>query len=511
MKRLFLLLSTLVSFSTLTTAQDILCANGQRLHSPITITAPAINVEDAAVQPLAFVIASDSPMLVETGTPEQSFCISDDPATNFLSVTLPNVALSDAPYVALATPLDLTQSSLTFGTVDRGAAQFLLLTSRLSTDSDGDEYTLTITPQMRRSGVPLTMYALSVDGSDVGLRVVNENGKTVIQNDITLECDNAGVEPCIAPSLLGSQIVSLVGSAEGQTTDAALTIDLATWEDDLLRFRVAGDAYMLAVSVANDVLAQTIVLRATLLTDGNAFVLTCDDQLAWTDGISVTFPAAAITTGITVTALGASGNDPVLALVDDNGNGTCTDDSAAALPYAINLPGYSLAAQINSSQVILNDAALRLFVGNKGDTGGEIFLMVEGLTIVEAQTLAISTTHSMIAANSSLTVWATSLDGSLDSVLTWVTEDNLPKLDFEQKPYICDNAGVFDTCYGQSERLRDYNLTLADSRNLPLDSPDSQLDIPIFPDTFGQDVRVQITGANGTGGDVVLVLRIVSQ
>jgi len=157
-----------------------------------------------------------------------------------------------------------------------------------------------------------------------------------------------------------------------------------------------------------------------------------------------------------------------------------------------------------SAQAALNTDQT-FYVANKG-SGGDVFIIVEGLN-APSTTLSVVVRPEMVSAGTWLSVYAIATDGSGDPALAWVTDDDLPQIDFSLQPVVCDNAGIPDMCYGQTESLRGYQVTLAGGQPLLLDTVDAWLDIPVYPDTAGQPLRVRV--ANQGGGGVVLIMRLI--
>jgi hypothetical protein len=474
-------------------AQSITCQTGENLHAPFTLTAPDVKQGGVSLGSV-FTIGTTSEAL-----PLALLAFEDGQATCASASNQALIVEQDGAQTALNTlitsALDPAENRLQIGTSGEVGAALVIVVENPAFNTP-QEYTLEITPQMRASGVPLGLeaYALTDDGAPT-LEILDARGRTAALDGEALRCAG-GEGRC--NSLLGRAIYTTQNAVVGRATDAALTLDLAAWPTDNLRFRVSATPHLLVIRVANDAPATA----GALFTDAQGLI--CDGVPAWTHGIALRFPEAA---DVTLTALGDGLSDPVLAV--NTAQARCNLSSPAALFYSLDLPEAFVPVQDTSAQITLTGAETA-YVALRDDASGTLYLVIEGLMIdTDGQFIEIVPTDAMGNAGDFLTIWVAAADDALDPVVTWVTPDGLPILDGFLQPYTCDNAGVSEQCHGLSSNLRGSTLNLGEGRRLPLSSADAVLTIPVFPQAVGGTLRLHLTGANDTRGPAAVVLKLV--
>src|SRR5690242_10145881 len=127
--------------------------------------------------------------------------------------------------------------------------------------------------------------------------------------------------------------------------------------------------FLFIALVAGFIMALTAVAPASA-----QFNVTCDNGAQFSNGVE--FRVIQMRAGFTytATAIGLNGFDPVLAVLNADGTGLCSDDEPVAASYSVNLPTTGLIAATSlSSQVTFNHSDpsgfqdISLVVGGFGD------------------------------------------------------------------------------------------------------------------------------------------------
>jgi hypothetical protein len=187
----------------------------------------------------------------------------------------------------------------------------------------------------------------------------------------------------------------------------------------------------------------------------------------------------------TATAVGLNGFDPVLAVLDANGNGLCDDDVAAASGYSANLPttGYvapsSLSSQVSFSPDVFGFSDISLIVGGYDGSQGQFLLVLEGMAVTSndgvgvgaGDPFAVRITPNMINSGVPVTAYMISRDTNLDPYMTIVDASNNPLL-------VCDDAGS-GSCDGQSSMLGSSYISQRNGTLLAGYDLDAMLSVPL--------------------------------
>ncbi len=209
--------------------------------------------------------------------------------------------------------------------------------------------------------------------------------------------------------------------------------------------------------------------------------LECDNGDAITNGTRVT--VVQMRSGFTyrATVIGARDFDPVLMVVNPDGeSGFCNDDASVASTYAVQLgdlgtiEGNARAAQVEFSQSSASLADMQLVVGGYQGMAGTFALILEGMAVTPADGLgdpfSVLLTQSVIDSGNSLAVFMIGAESQLDPFISTI-ENGEGITDTEGYPIECDDAGDLDLCWGESIDLTDFYLargnrvTQGDSRD----------------------------------------------
>ncbi|RMG87907.1 MAG: hypothetical protein D6712_04805 [Chloroflexi bacterium] len=243
----------------------------------------------------------------------------------------------------------------------------------------------------------------------------------------------------------------------------------------------------------------------------------CDNGRTITNGVPITVVQMRTGFTYTATAMGINGFDPVLAVVDANGNGLCTDDTpsiasyTASLPTTGNIAGSATNAQItfsnNSGQPF---ADVTIVVGGYEDQGGEFIVLLEGMALTQADNIGdpftIQITPGMAQSGVPLTVYQISVTNAFDPLIATVdSEYNFIQLD-DGSYVACDDAGNANACFGQSSNLSSSYITRTQNRQLPGGPLDAMLSFPLSPEFAGQHINFLMRSSSmETFGDYVVV------
>jgi hypothetical protein len=222
----------------------------------------------------------------------------------------------------------------------------------------------------------------------------------------------------------------------------------------------------------------------------------------------------------TATAIGLNGFDPVLAALDANGRGLCSDDDGNAAAYSANLPTTGLvapsplAAQIRFSQTSgQNMADVSLVVGGLGNTTGQFLLILEGMAVTDADgagdPFSVRLTPGVIGAGLPVTVYMISVTNALDPLLFLGDENlNVVRDDGGDEVY-CDDGGDANRCWGQSANLSGMYVSRTQGRQLGGFGLDAMLSLPTAdttPDLFYNFVMTSYQ--QSTFGDYLVAFHI---
>jgi hypothetical protein len=184
-----------------------------------------------------------------------------------------------------------------------------------------------------------------------------------------------------------------------------------------------------------------------------------------------------------------NGFDPVLAVLDANGQGLCSDDEATAKNYAANLPTTgNVPASTLSSQVSFNQtsgstfADVSLVVGGYGNTAGEFLLILEGMAVTSGDgagdSFDVNITPGMQASGVPLTIYMITRGQSGVDPLLFLSDSDLNMLSNDNGvPYSCDDAGDSTLCYSPMD-LTNSTVKIA-TGTLPTWSQDAVLSLPV--------------------------------
>jgi hypothetical protein len=237
--------------------------------------------------------------------------------------------------------------------------------------------------------------------------------------------------------------------------------------------------------------------------------VTCNTGASISNGVEVVVNMRSGFT-YTATAIGINGFDPVLAVLDRNGSGLCTDDSVEAASYSANLPssGYVPSSSLSSQVTFSNNqgglADVSLVVGGYNGAHGQFVLIVEGMAVTSADgsgllagdPFSVLVDQNVINSGTNLSAYMISRTTELDPLIRVFD-------DADALVYECDDAGSA-TCVGQSSNLNGYYVSEEGGYQLPGYDLDSMLSLNLSQWRAGNAVNFLLTSYNQSSfGDYV--------
>ena len=224
----------------------------------------------------------------------------------------------------------------------------------------------------------------------------------------------------------------------------------------------------------------------------------------------------------TATAIGIGGFDPVVAVLDETRNGLCDDDNIDAAEYAVEMPssgfvgGTNTSARIPFNQNVSQFEDVSLVVGDALGRGGEFLLILEGMAVTDADQIgdpfSVVLSPNLLASDVPVTVYMIANVNGFDPLMALVDPSDISQpLVLDGVQVVCDDAGNFDACYGDSAVLSDYGIQRGTSV-LPGGPGDAMLQLSLegaSPDLAYQQLIYVMSSYNfETFGEYTLVFHI---
>ncbi|RMG76524.1 MAG: hypothetical protein D6711_03725 [Chloroflexi bacterium] len=510
---------------------SVTCNNGVRFDNGVAVTVVQMR-SGFSYTATAIGLNDFDPILAVVDENGQGLCSDDTTEAARFSVNLPTTGRV-TPSLRTAqiefsnnSGMDFADITLVVGSVGNQPGEFVLVLDGMALtvdDNAGDPFTVQITPDMIASGIPVTTYMISVvQGFDPLIALIDQDYNLLVDNDGNpITCDDAGnVSNCWGDS--ASLANSSVSRPDGRTLaggqyDAMLSIPLQTdMEGSYLNFLMR--SYEMS-SLGNYVIAFHIGTGAgtgasntpgnnlPTVPSGNAtpsnevlsnsgMTVTCADGSTFENGVPITVIQMRAGYSYTATAIGLNGFDPVLAVLDENGNGLCNDDNADAADFSANLPTTGqISPSLNTAQIEFYNnsgvdfANITLVVGGRNSSSGEVLLVLDGMALtVDDNTgdpFGVQITPGMIASGVPLSVYMISVVDGFDPLIAMINEDYDFIADNNDNLIACDDAGNVSNCWGDSASLARSYVSRPDGRRLSGGQYDAMLSLPLSPDFAG--------------------------
>ncbi len=512
-----------------------------QMRAGFTYTATAIGIDGF------------DPVLAVLDANGQGLCTDNSSDASSYEVNLPTTGAVSASRNSSQISFNQTSGqnmadvSIIVGSETNEVGEFVVILEGMaatSADGTGDPFSVRLTPGMVNSGVPLTFYMISVTNAldPFMSRIDADRNPIEDANGDLVACDDAGnASLCWGESSsLANSFVTRRGNQRlgGFGADAMISIPLDGVELDpdpdsrFLNYLMTsyqqstfGD-YLVAIHAGIGTVSgvqatspdsgnqnqtqstpmPTLPPKDALPSDVPAGIsVTCDTGGSFDNGVEVQVVQMRAGFTYTATAIGINGFDPVLAILDANGQGICTDDVASAANYSVNLPTTGLvSASSTSSQISFNQtsgqnmADVSIIVGGYGNASGEFVLVLQGMAFTNADgggdPFSVRMTPGMINSGVPLSVYMVSVTNSLDPYLSYVDADLTTILDTGNNPVYCDDAGNSSLCWGQSTNLTGSFIDRTAGQRIGGFDADAMLSIPL--ETYGLNSNIDLNFLN---------------
>jgi hypothetical protein len=535
---LFLVTLAVMSFPADVQAQNsgsisVTCENGAEFDNGVefvvnqmrpgfTYTATAIGVDGF------------DPVLAVLDENGQGLCNDDEAAAADFFANLPSTGRVPADGLTAQVQFSQNQGqmadvSLVVGGFDNTSGEFVLILEGMATttaDGLGDPFSVRLTPDLVNQAEPLSVYMIGVPGNvDPLFYLAGDNAEPFVDEDGgEVLCDDGGGN-CWGEneSLAGSSVARTSGRvADADSVDAMLNIPMGDFQsldfDDgpfyltfvMSRFEgsgtgdyvvvfntfAGGDAQVAAAGEETEEPAARPTRPSRDDDDadepvaevvGGGYSVTCENGAEFDNGVEFVVNQMRPGFTYTATAIGIDGFDPVLAVLDADGQGLCNDDEADAADFFANLPSTgrvaadSLTAQVQFSQNLGEMADVSLVVGGFGNTTGEFVLILEGMASTDADVLgdpfSVRLTPGLVNSAVPLSTYMIGVPDGVDPLFYLLGENGEPLVDEAGDTILCDDGG--GTCWGENESLAGAGVARTSGRQADADSFDAMLTIPM--------------------------------
>jgi hypothetical protein len=481
MRRFILLFLFLFTVSLSAQSLDSFsCEDNLSYQAQITIIPPILDETVDEIVVTAMSVNDFDPVIGITAADGFTFCNVAHPEAEIYEAQLPDAHILSSPLNAQEYLVDEGQNIIQIGEFNAKQGAVVVVMESFILDSD-HHYTLQLTPEMLATGRDLKAYLFALTGDyRPSLAITAPDNSTSaaggINAQLTTALDRSTAALMATLPALGGDIQVTVGA--GGAGFYALVLALQTGES------LPGDA---AAQVA--------------FGEDGTVTLVCDNQIISENAVQLSLPDD---TDYSVTAIASDELDPVLAIVDEAGNGRCFDNTARADSYAVELPSVQLQHSFVSAQASVSSGSI-VVIGANESVAGDYVLLIEGGSMQSGQAgdiFEVQVTAPMARAFEFLHAYVFAADDEIDPILTWETS--------EGETIICDNAGIIEDCPESSSPLQGMRLMLANDDTLIGIDSNAMLQVAIDAGMEGTNLAFRVTAYEDTGGDYILVLHIVT-
>ncbi|MBC7810077.1 MAG: hypothetical protein H7175_02970 [Burkholderiales bacterium] len=516
----------------------VTCDNGQTINNGMEVTVIQMRSGFTYTATAIGINGFDPVLAVIDTTTGSGLCTDDEPTAASYTANLPTTGAIGGTSTTSQIRFnqnssgDFADVSLVVGGFNNTVGEFLLVLEGMAVteaDGGGDPFSLRLTPGLVGSGVPLTVYMISIpDTLDSLFFLTDENLNAINdQQGNVMGCDDAGnTNLCYGQStnLTGSSVMTRQGNLGGFQLDAMMTLPLQPYttlnffEEQFFNYLMtSADGSTGNYVVAFHAATSNNTVGGTTTDGGKGGTTVQPTAIPTTppvaqnvppsaQGVSVTCPnGQQITNGVeitismrpgftyTATALGINGFDPILAVRDQSGVGLCEDDDPNAITYTASLPttGFVPSSALNSQVPFFHNftdfAEIDIIVGGFNGSVGQFLLVLEGMAVTPADgsgagagdPFSVRVTPNMIASGIPLTTYMISTITTLDPFLQRVDSSNSVLTDNSGSPIQCDDAGNAALCWGSSSNLSGSYISQRTGRQLPGFQYDAMLTTPL--------------------------------
>lgn len=473
---LFLLLLSMPVFAQV--GDSFTCDNGLAYEAQVTIIPPLMDESMDEIIVTAMSINDYDPVIAVTAFDDVIFCNEAHPDAEIYEAQLDSSNVLSSPLNAQEYVVDEGQNLIQIGEYNAKTGAVLIVLESYIFDTN-HQYTLQLTDEMIATGQEFHAYLFAMTG------------------DYTPSLSVSAGDTSLLAEASGAQLATVLDSSF-----AAVMTPLPMIAGDVqLRVEAGGEGfYALVLELqTGEALAGDAAAEVTFVDDATV-LLTCDGQMRSENAVLLNL---AIDSDTTVTAIATDELDPILAIVDSGGSGRCFDNTARAESYELELPSIQVNRSFVSAQALVSPDSI-LIVGADESLSGDYVLVIEGGNIEdgESDVFEVQVTPRMVSAFEYLTAYVFAADDEIDPILTWQTPSG--------ESVVCDNSGVDESCQEASPSLQGTNLILANDDGLIGINLNPMLQIPIDEGMEGTTVSLSVSSMEGTGGDYVLVLHIIT-
>jgi hypothetical protein len=527
---------------------SVTCDNGVSFNNGVEII---VNQMRAGFTYTATAIGLNGfdPVLAVLDANGRGLCTDDDPTAAAYSAQLPTTGfVAPSP---LASQIRFSQTSgqnmadvsLVVGGFGNTSGEFLLILEGMAvtdTDGAGDPFSVHLTPGVVASGIPVTAYMVSVTNALDPLMFLGDENLNIIEIDgEQVYCDDGGdTSRCwgTSSSMNGTFVSRTQGrQLGGFGLDSMLSLPTVSGMEDLFFNLVMtsynqssfGD-YLIAFHIGvgagqgggNPQTQATPVPQQQQSVGGpSGLSVTCDNGVSFDNGVEIIVNQMRAGFTYTATAIGLNGFDPVLAVLDANGRGLCTDDDPTAAAYSAQLPttGFvapsQFASQIRFSQTSgQNMADVSLVVGGFGNVTGEFLLILEGMAVTNADgagdPFSVHLTPGVVASGIPVTAYMVSVTNALDPLM-FLGDENLNIIEIDGEQVYCDDGGDTSRCWGTSSSMNGTFVSRTQGRQLGGFGLDSMLSLPTVSGMEDLFFNLVMTSYNQSSfGDYLIAFHI---
>lgn len=191
----------------------------------------------------------------------------------------------------------------------------------------------------------------------------------------------------------------------------------------------------------------------------------CRNGLEITNGFEITITQMRPGFEYTATVLGINNFDPILAVqsTGSSGDALCSDDDNSAATYSVRLPttGNVGSSTFNSQVRFTNTTSgfldVSFIVGGYNGAPGEFVLILEGMAATPADGLGdpftLNLTPNITNSGGLAAVYMIGTERQLDPLMYILGDGGQPLTDSSGVPYLCDDGGNPNACWGESYSL----------------------------------------------------------
>ncbi len=467
-------------FAQAQTNRSFNCLDESTHRTQFTIIPPDISefLNDVSVTALGR--GNFEPVIGITASDDLTDCYSYSPEAEFYELGLETGDIPSAFTNAAGVVYSFGENTIHIGSVDGDTGAVVVLLEAYIFETE-HTYEFNLTEEMLDSGDNFNVHLVTVaDDYEPSLTILDAEG-----TESLAEASEVGLFSIYgdATASISAPLPSIPGNVEisvnpNQPGFYALILELQSGDIKI------GDG-VADVSTSEE----------------GAITLICDDATIFENGMQVFFPDD---NTYTATAL-ASSIDPVMAVIDDENTGFCFDDSVEALDYSIDFSLITIERDTVYPQANITAQDNSLILGGHDSAAGAYVLMIEGGNVSDSDDgdiFEITLTPQMLTASDALIAYVFTTEIGLDPILTWLPDN--------AEPVVCNDAGIPDLCDQDVEAFTDAFLTYRENFSLLGIDYNPMLEVPIDITSETDSIRLQVTAAEDSSGEYILVLYMVT-